>query len=239
MRIADLRELLAGASLALQQCVYFIGPGQGHALRFSADVGSVPCASCAHRAGTAVSPSVQALDGREEETLCRGGFPVVSVSLAICGESVGTLAAGPVCASSQGYLDALRSMLRACASLAAEEQLFPERLGTFDELSRYICEHIDAPLSARRLQSVFFLSADTLSRLTLREAGLPLQGFIRAKRMEAARTLLLATSLSVQEVAGRCGVSDFNYFSRIFKKHYGCTPTEMRRSNGAAARERP
>lgn len=232
MQASNLRELLSDLSLAIGQSVYFIDCNRIHALQFCANAANLPCAACAHRDGKSVCASILALDGLEEETSCRGGFPVLAVPIDVRKERIGALAAGPVRSASQAYLRALQSMLRACASLVLEQRLFPEQHGLFDELSSYISEHIADPLSARTLQSVFFLSADSLSRLTLRETGLPLQRFIRVKRLEAARTLLLATNLNVQEIAERCGVSDFNYFSRIFKKHYGCTPSEMRRRGG-------
>ena len=47
-------------------------------------------------------------------------------------------------------------------------------------------------------------------------------------RMNRARELLAGTELSMKEICGEVGYSDPNYFSRIFKKHTGLTPTEYK-----------
>jgi AraC-like DNA-binding protein len=39
----------------------------------------------------------------------------------------------------------------------------------------------------------------------------------------------MGSSLTVMQVAEKCGISDFNYFARIFKKRYGMPPSELRR----------
>ncbi|MBP3605287.1 MAG: helix-turn-helix domain-containing protein, partial [Clostridia bacterium] len=43
------------------------------------------------------------------------------------------------------------------------------------------------------------------------------------------KELLLELSLSVAEVAARCGFEDESYFCRFFKKHEGISPGAFRR----------
>lgn len=45
-------------------------------------------------------------------------------------------------------------------------------------------------------------------------------------RMKKAQQLLKTSPLSIGEIAWNCGYDDHNYFSRIFKKHVGMTPSE-------------
>ncbi len=40
--------------------------------------------------------------------------------------------------------------------------------------------------------------------------------------------MLLTTSMTVMQVAERCGINDFNYFARIFKRRYGMSPSALR-----------
>ena len=35
--------------------------------------------------------------------------------------------------------------------------------------------------------------------------------------------------MTVMQVAEKCGINDFNYFARIFKKRYGMPPSALRR----------
>ena len=50
--------------------------------------------------------------------------------------------------------------------------------------------------------------------------------YIRHKRLALASELLMK-GFSVSETAYRCGFSDPNYFSKVFKKFYGKSPTEF------------
>ncbi|MFA9392140.1 MAG: two-component regulator propeller domain-containing protein [Prolixibacteraceae bacterium] len=57
--------------------------------------------------------------------------------------------------------------------------------------------------------------------------------FIRIIRLRKAGELLLSNNVTVAEVAFGVGYSDTNYFTRIFKKHYGKTPSEYQKDGGA------
>ena len=47
-------------------------------------------------------------------------------------------------------------------------------------------------------------------------------------RIENAKILLLQSELSMKEICAEIGYTDPNYFSRIFKKCVGVTPTEFK-----------
>jgi AraC-like DNA-binding protein len=48
--------------------------------------------------------------------------------------------------------------------------------------------------------------------------------------MEWARQLLTLEMLNISETAYRLGYRDPLYFSRIFRKHYGVSPSQWKRS---------
>jgi YesN/AraC family two-component response regulator len=48
--------------------------------------------------------------------------------------------------------------------------------------------------------------------------------------MEYAKYILSTSSMQIQNVALHCGILDVQYFSKLFKKHTGKTPTEFRES---------
>ena len=45
--------------------------------------------------------------------------------------------------------------------------------------------------------------------------------------MEKALELLSEGELSIKEIAFTCGYSDEKYFSRAFRKKYGCPPSHF------------
>lgn len=53
--------------------------------------------------------------------------------------------------------------------------------------------------------------------------------FMTRKRLELASRLLHHTDLSIAEITSRCGYSRQSYFSRLFKKHTGMTPSCFRK----------
>ena len=92
----------------------------------------------------------------------------------------------------------------------------------------YIDANLSGDLSLPHIASVVGVSSGYLSTLFHRETGYTLAEYINSQRMKAAQQLLRSTRLQVQTIAQHCGISDVNYFSRLFKKHTGLTPREYR-----------
>lgn len=63
-----------------------------------------------------------------------------------------------------------------------------------------------------------------------KETGKTLTEYVTGKRIEHAVFLLNSTRLQIQSIAQRCGMSDVNYFTRLFKSLVGKTPKEYRDS---------
>ena len=61
-----------------------------------------------------------------------------------------------------------------------------------------------------------------------RETGQSIIGYLTDQRIIEAKKLLIDSLLSLKEVAENVGFEDYNYFSRIFKKKTGYTPTQFR-----------
>ena len=54
--------------------------------------------------------------------------------------------------------------------------------------------------------------------------------YITNLRLQKAQLLLKNSSQTIGEISWNCGYSDQNYFSRIFKKYIGLTPTEYKQN---------
>lgn len=95
----------------------------------------------------------------------------------------------------------------------------------------YIDANLAGDLSLHTLATLQNLNASYLSALFHKETGKTLTDYVTARRMDAAGKLLRTTQLQVQTIAQHCGISDSNYFSKLFKKHYGLTPLQFRERN--------
>ncbi len=71
------------------------------------------------------------------------------------------------------------------------------------------------------------LSPSRLAHLLRAEQGLSFKQLQLSIRLTQARSLLEhANGLSIKEVARRCGFEDPLYFSRVFRKAFGCAPSD-------------
>jgi AraC family transcriptional regulator, arabinose operon regulatory protein len=50
-----------------------------------------------------------------------------------------------------------------------------------------------------------------------------------SKQIETAKILLISSNSSIEEISNSCNFSSFYYFSRIFKKRVGCSPSSFRK----------
>jgi AraC-like DNA-binding protein len=99
----------------------------------------------------------------------------------------------------------------------------------------HIAAHLGADLSVDVLASVAGLSRAHFSRSFASMTGLPPAEYVQQRRMRRAARLLTANrEMSVKEIAALCGMPENNYFSKVFRKTYGISPTEFR-TNGMYA----
>lgn len=99
-------------------------------------------------------------------------------------------------------------------------------------LVRKIISTIDsdltADLSLKSMADMLNVNASYLSTLFKKETGSTLTEYCNRKRVEHAIFLLNSTTMQIQDIAQHCGISDVNYFTKIFKKIVGKTPREYR-----------
>lgn len=101
-------------------------------------------------------------------------------------------------------------------------------------LVRKVLTQIDldltADLSLKVQAKALGVNASYLSTLFKKETGKTLTEYVNGKRIEYAIFLLNSTQLQIQAIAQYCGISDVNYFTRLFKTAVGKTPKEYRDS---------
>ncbi len=94
-------------------------------------------------------------------------------------------------------------------------------------------EHIEANLERKialeDLARKVFLHPAYFSNEFRRRMGLPPMEYVRARRIERARNLLLDPDNKLSEIAARTGFTDAFHFSRTFKRIAGLSPSEFRR----------
>ena len=72
------------------------------------------------------------------------------------------------------------------------------------------------------------ISSAYLTRLCKSVLGFSMKDLITVTRMQTARNKLKYTKQSIKRICSDCGFSERKYFTRVFKKIFGVTPTEYR-----------
>ncbi len=83
---------------------------------------------------------------------------------------------------------------------------------------------------------------DYLRKLFKKEVGVSPLEYLTTLRMKSAETLLTAmwtNDYTITQIAQMCGFVDALYFSRVFKKYYGCSPTSFAKKRNGNLRADP
>ncbi|MGO9410010.1 MAG: response regulator [Spirochaetia bacterium] len=131
-----------------------------------------------------------------------------------------------------GWFDALEArFVEVMVALAARvEQANQYRLGrAVRRAVRFIEENYGRDLPLEEVAKSVGLSPSYFSSSFKRETGKNVVEYITEYRVEKAIELLCTTNLNTSEVAYRVGFNDPKYFTRIFKRSVGVTPSLYRR----------
>lgn len=98
----------------------------------------------------------------------------------------------------------------------------------FENTVKFIHGHLAEPLSLEILSEHLHISSSHLSRTFKKVCGESLTEYINHARIEKAKEYLLQPDILAYEAADLVGYHDATYFSSIFKKYTGVSPTEYR-----------
>ncbi len=101
-----------------------------------------------------------------------------------------------------------------------------------EAMQRHLRDNLSRPITVRDVAAVAHLSERHAERLFHQQTGASIMSTLRRLRLELAAQLLLDPSVTVTEVARACGYSDVRPFSTAFRRHYGRTPGQHRRTGG-------
>ena len=150
-----------------------------------------------------------------------------------------------------GYEDVLRELMR-CPPTETAQALLTDiylRIGEdiasrradagtriADEAQTFLRENFhQETLNMDTLCSQLHISSSYFSMIFNKETGKTFHQYITELRMSKAMTLLAQGDLRTSEVARSVGIPDPSYFSYVFKKHYGLSPSQVKQKQGGTA----
>jgi len=100
----------------------------------------------------------------------------------------------------------------------------------FEKAVRYLHEHICQPLSLEEIASGCSMSVSKLKMLFREMSGCGPVHYSNGLKIEYAKQLIAEGDLNFTEIAEALGFSSLHYFSRLFRKTAGISPSEYART---------
>ena len=99
-----------------------------------------------------------------------------------------------------------------------------------DNVLSEIREHYMEDISLTSLSAKYNISMGHLSKLIKEQLSVNFSDYIASLRIQRAKELLRDDSLSIQEISEIVGYNDYFYFTKVFKKVEGISPSKYRKS---------
>ncbi|WP_314586004.1 response regulator [Paenibacillus terrigena] len=99
---------------------------------------------------------------------------------------------------------------------------------TFLSILHDVHENFRSPITIQSLTQKYYINPNYLSQLFKKEVGETFTSYMTRLRITSACGLLENTNLRITEIAEKVGYQDYFYFTRMFKKITGHTPTQFR-----------
>ena len=128
----------------------------------------------------------------------------------------------------------LIELIRENALIEDQKRLFVSKDLTDDALCTEVIEFLEKNLSDRldmdALCERVNFSASYISRYFKRECGYSINQYFIMMKIEEAKRLIRQTHMSFFEISEHLMLTNSHYFSTLFKKHVGMTPTQYKQS---------
>ena len=126
-------------------------------------------------------------------------------------------------------LEALTALL-ASADTAAETRARQEDRALVEQAEALISARFAEPLTAQSIAAELYVSRSKLCEAFRHVRGKGVAESLRGERMKAACQLLASGKASVAEIARAVGFARLSSFDEAFRREFGCSPTQWRRS---------
>ncbi|MFB5268397.1 response regulator [Paenibacillus enshidis] len=93
---------------------------------------------------------------------------------------------------------------------------------------QYIAAHLASDLSVEELAEYIGISGSYFCHLFKTRCGMTFLEYVTRERLAAAQALLAGTNYSITAICSAVGYRERRYFTKVFHKHFGLTPSEYR-----------
>lgn len=98
-------------------------------------------------------------------------------------------------------------------------------------IKEYIHKNYSDRITLGIISQKFGCCNATLTKSFKKEYNSSIMEYLCKVRLEKSAEMIRKTRKSFKEISNECGFYDQNYFSKLFAKKYGCSPTEYKNKN--------
>lgn len=125
----------------------------------------------------------------------------------------------------------LEVLIRVCREYVSTEienlqTHFPKTFVTVQRILDYINKEYPQKISSQDIENIFELNYDYLNRAFHKITGYTIFNYINILRINKAKELIETASIKFSEIGYLVGIDDPYYFSKLFKKYTGITPSQ-------------
>jgi AraC-like DNA-binding protein len=138
-----------------------------------------------------------------------------------------------------GMLHPYSANLLTMLMLVEVAQTHEEKPANIDDLSvvatsahTYIRLNFDRPITTSKVAEHLGYNADYLGRIYRQVYGCTLTEAIQRRRVREGCKYLLDTSMTIEQIAYKCGFTDPDYFRRVFRRYMQVSPGQYRDEYG-------
>lgn len=132
------------------------------------------------------------------------------------------------CPSASQVRDELKKMCSQVMSAIDMNRISAQKKAIVRALEYMKAHFCEENMTLERIAHEVYLSKSHFSMIFKKETQKTFHQMLNEMRMEKAMQLLLSTNMKNFQIAEQVGISDSNYFSYAFKRHFGCSPSSVK-----------
>lgn len=132
----------------------------------------------------------------------------------------------------QAYMEILVTRLMRSTDFSLNRDPLPSSNNQVAAVRKYIDAHFKESLTLDKLAEIGRVNKYYLAHSFKEEFGVSPISYQLGRRIEESCYLLRQTDMSLAQIAQVLGFSSSSYFSQLFRKHMGVTPSDYRKAPG-------
>lgn len=145
------------------------------------------------------------------------------------------------CGQAEAYQIRLKALLyqmlyvlfTQCGDVRCDEQKNPDSLSRerVNTILQYVDEHYAERIKLDDLVAILHINKYYICKIFQQHIGRTFLDYVNLVRIQKAVEMIVSTNDSITTIAFATGFQDINYFSRIFKRIMGISPTQLRKQH--------